>query len=115
MKRTFTENMDDLEVLNRLQTLIQTRKNSSAEESYTSGLFQKGQDHILKKLGEESYEVVMASKDNDREHIIRELADLWFHSLVVMAYHNVSIGDVALELERREGVSGLEEKASRKE
>ncbi len=85
------------------------------EESYTSGLFQKGQDHILKKLGEESYEVVMASKDNDREHIIRELADLWFHSLVVMAYHNVSIGDVAVELERREGVSGLEEKASRKE
>lgn len=115
MKRTFTENMDDLEVLNRLQTLIQTRKKSSAEESYTSGLFQKGQDHILKKLGEESYEVVMASKDNDREHIIRELADLWFHSLVVMAYHNVSIGDVAIELERREGVSGLEEKASRKE
>ena len=115
MKRTFTENMDDLEVLNRLQTLIKTRKNSSVEESYTSGLFQKGQDHILKKLGEESYEVVMASKDNDREHIIRELADLWFHSLVVMAYHNVSIGDVALELERREGVSGLEEKASRKE
>ena len=115
MKRTFTENMDDLEVLNRLQTLIRTRKNSSVEESYTSGLFQKGQDHILKKLGEESYEVVMASKDNDREHIIRELADLWFHSLVVMAYHNVSIGDVALELERREGVSGLEEKASRKE
>jgi len=115
MKRTFTENMDDLEVLNRLQTLIQTRKNSSVEGSYTSGLFQKGQDHILKKLGEESYEVVMASKDNDREHIIRELADLWFHSLVVMAYHNVSIGDVALELERREGVSGLEEKASRKE
>jgi phosphoribosyl-ATP pyrophosphohydrolase len=115
MKRTFTENMDDLEVLNRLQTLIKTRKNSSEEESYTSGLFQKGQDHILKKLGEESYEVVMASKDNDREHIIRELADLWFHSLVVMAYHNVSIGDVALELERREGVSGLEEKASRKE
>ena len=107
--------MDDLEVLNRLQTLIRTRKNSSVEESYTSGLFQKGQDHILKKLGEESYEVVMASKDNDREHIIRELADLWFHSLVVMAYHNVSIGDVALELERREGVSGLEEKASRKE
>lgn len=115
MKRTFTENMDDLEVLNRLQTLIRTRKNSSVEESYTSGLFQKGQDHILKKLGEESYEVVMASKDNDREHIIRELADLWFHSLVVMAYHNVSTGDVALELERREGVSGLEEKASRKE
>ena len=115
MKRTFTENMDDIEVLNRLQTLIQTRKNSSVEESYTSGLFQKGQDHILKKLGEESYEVVMASKDNDREHIIRELADLWFHSLVVMAYHNVSIGDVAIELERREGVSGLEEKASRKE
>ena len=107
--------MDDLEVLNRLQTLIRTRKNSSVEESYTSGLFQKGQDHILKKLGEESYEVVMASKDNDREHIIRELADLWFHSLVVMAYHNVSTGDVALELERREGVSGLEEKASRKE
>ena len=115
MKRTFTENMDDLEVLNRLQTLIRTRKNSSVEESYTSGLFQKGQDHILKKLGEESYEGVMASKDNDREHIIRELADLWFHSLVVMAYHNVSTGDVALELERREGVSGLEEKASRKE
>ena len=107
--------MDNLEVFNRLQNLIQTRKKSaSTEESYT-GLFQKGQDHILKKLGEESYEVVMASKDNDREHIIRELADLWFHSLVVMAYHNVSIGDVALELERREGVSGLEEKASRKE
>ena len=107
--------MNDLEVLKRLQALIQTRKSSSSGESYTAGLFQKGQDHLLKKLGEEAIEVVMASKDNDQQHIIRELADLWFHSLVVMAYHNVSIGDVALELERREGVSGLEEKASRKE
>ena len=108
--------MDNLEVFNRLQNLIQTRKKSaSTEESYTSGLFQKGQDHLLKKLGEESYEVVMASKDNDQQHIIRELADLWFHSLVVMAYHDISISDVALELERREGVSGLEEKAGRNE
>ncbi len=115
MKRIFTENMDDLEVFNRLQVLIQSRKNSSKDDSYTAGLFQKGQDHLLKKLGEESFEVVMASKDNDRQHVIMELADLWFHTLCVMAYHDVSLGEVALELERREGVSGLEEKANRKE
>lgn len=115
MKRIFTENMNNLEIFNRLHSRIQSRKDFPGDESYTASLFQKGQDHLLKKLGEESFEVVMASKDNDRPHIIRELADLWFHTLVVMAYHDISLSEVALELERREGVSGFEEKASRKE
>ena len=106
--------MNDLEIFNRLQALIVSRQGKSTGNSYTEELFRKGHDHLLKKFGEEALEVLMASKDNDSEHVVRELADLWFHSLVVMTYHGISMSDVASELERREGISGLEEKSGRK-
>ncbi len=105
--------MNELEIFNRLQDLIAARKLATSEASYTRSLFEKGHDHLLKKFGEEAIEVVMASKDNNSQHLVRELADLWFHSLVLMGYHNITMEDIASELERREGVSGLEEKASR--
>ena len=114
MQKRSTEKMNYLEVFNRLHDLIVSRKKSVTGKSYTEELFRKGQDHLLKKLGEEALEVMMASKDDDSDHVVRELADLWFHSMVVMAYHDISMGDVASELERREGISGLEEKAGRK-
>ena len=114
MQKRSTDKMNDLEVFNRLHALITSRKESATGNSYTEELFRKGQDHLLKKFGEEALEVMMASKNDDSDHVVRELADLWFHSLVVMAYHDISMGDVASELERREGISGLEEKVSRK-
>lgn len=105
--------MTETEVLTRLSELITQRRNLPDPASYTSALFERGQDQILKKLGEEVVEVVMASKDGRSEDVISEIADLWFHSLVVMAYHDIKISDISAELERREGISGLEEKANR--
>ena len=105
--------MNELEIFNRLQDLIAARKSATSKSSYTRSLFEKGHYHLLKKFGEEAIEVVMASKDNNSKHLVCELADLWFHSLVLMGYHNITMDDIASELERREGVSGLEEKASR--
>ena len=100
-------------ILAQLQTTINERKTASPETSYTAQLLHKGQDKILKKVIEEAGEVLMASKDGDAQHIVYEIADLWFHSIILLAHHNLSINDVLAELARRQGLSGLVEKASR--
>jgi len=78
-----------------------------------ASLLHKGEDAILKKVAEEAAEVLMASKDKDRLHLVREVADLWFHSMVLLAHHGLRAEDVVMELKRREGISGIDEKASR--
>ncbi len=101
-------------ILGRLAETIAARRQADPSRSYVAGLMQKGQDAILKKLAEEAAETLLAAKDGDRSHLVRETADLWFHSLIVLAWHGVSVEEVLAELERREGVSGLAEKAARK-
>ena len=99
----------------QLSATIAARKNASPETSYLAKLFHKGGDSILKKIGEEATEVVIAAKDNDREQIVYESADLVFHLMVMLAQYDLSFDEVATELARREGLSGLVEKASRAE
>lgn len=101
------------DILARLASTIESRRNTDPSSSYVAKLFHKGQDNILKKIGEEATETVLASKDGDVEHIVKEVADLWFHSMVMLAWHNLSYEDVLAELARREGLSGITEKASR--
>ncbi len=105
--------MISAEVLHRLAETLEGRKAAEPGSSYVASLFHKGQDAILKKIGEEATETVMASKDNDRLHLVREVADLWFHSLVLLSWHGLGPDDVLAELHRREGISGIDEKASR--
>jgi phosphoribosyl-ATP pyrophosphohydrolase len=93
-------------------TLVQ-RKNAPAEGSYVAKLYRAGTDAILKKVGEEAAETIVAAKNGDRAALVHELADLWFHSLVLMAHQDVPLSAVTGELARRRGRSGLEEKASR--
>lgn len=93
--------------------VIAERRKSSPEQSYVAKLHQKGQDAILKKIGEESCELVMASKDQDPSKVVAETADLWFHSLVLLSWHGLKAADVLAELDRRMGLSGLVEKANR--
>ena len=99
--------------LAQLQATINERKTASPETSYTAQLLHQGQDKILKKVIEEAGEVLMASKDGEAQHIVYEIADLWFHSIILLAHHNLSIDNVLAELARRQGLSGLAEKASR--
>lgn len=106
--------MTESTVLLRLAETIETRKQADASSSYVARLLHDGQDKILKKIAEESAETLMASKDNDAQQVTREIADLWFHCLVLLAYHDLTPSHVLKELERREGVSGIDEKASRK-
>ncbi|PSJ17936.1 phosphoribosyl-ATP diphosphatase [Nitrosomonas supralitoralis] len=105
--------MTDVTILHRLAQIIESRKSAEANSSYVAKLFHGGQDKILKKIAEESAETIMASKDGNTDQIIYETADLWFHCLVLLAFHEISPEDVLKELERREGVSGIQEKASR--
>ena len=105
--------MINAEVLHRLADTLEARKAAEPGSSYVASLFHKGQDAILKKIGEEATDAVMASKDNDRLHVVREVADLWFHSMVLLAWHGLGPDDVLAELHRREGISGIDEKASR--
>jgi phosphoribosyl-ATP pyrophosphohydrolase len=106
--------MTDADVLQRLKDTIAARRQADPSASYVASLFAKGEDAILKKLAEEAAETVLAAKGGDKLHIVRETADLWFHSLVLLAWHGLGHDDVLAELRRREGMSGLEEKASRK-
>ena len=106
--------MTDPAILYRLTEVIEGRKNADPETSYVAKLLYEGQDKILKKIAEESAEVLLASKEQDKSHVIREVADLWFHCLVLLAHHNVGPDNVLNELCRREGVSGVDEKAARK-
>lgn len=101
------------EVLNRLAEVLEARKGADPKTSYVAKLYGKGLDAILKKIGEEATETVMAAKDGDPEKLVNELADLWFHSLVLMAYQGLHPDAVIAELDRRFGLSGLTEKASR--
>ncbi len=101
------------DTLARLAAVVASRRGGDAEQSYVARLFAKGEDAILKKIGEEATEVVMACKDGDPARIVSEVADLWFHSLVALAAHGLSPADVLAELVRREGVSGLDAFAAR--
>jgi len=99
--------------LARLAEVIASRRGGDPTTNYVARLFHKGTDTILKKVGEEATEVVIAAKDGDRQKIVYEVADLWFHSLVALAQFDLTPADVIAELERREGLSGLAEFASR--
>ncbi|TDM08640.1 MAG: phosphoribosyl-ATP diphosphatase [Ideonella sp. MAG2] len=106
--------MNSNHTLERLAAVIESRRGGDPDKSYVARLFHKGTDTILKKVGEEACETVMAAKDGDKAKIVYEVADLWFHSLVALAHFGLSPADVLAELERREGLSGLEEFAARK-
>lgn len=103
------------DVLNRLSELLEQRKAADPSSSYVAKLYAKGMDSILKKIGEEATETVIAAKGGNSEEIIYETADLWFHTLVMLSHAGLSAQDVLDELARREGLSGIAEKASRKE
>ncbi len=105
----------DKDILLRLGATIAARKGADAGASYVAGLLAKGEDAILRKVLEEAAETLLASKEGDKLHVVRETADLWFHTLVLLAWHGVGPEEVLAELQRREGVSGVEEKASRKQ
>ena len=102
------------DTLARLAAVIESRRGGDPERSYVARLFAKGNDAMLKKVGEEATEVVMAGKDGVPDKLVAEVADLWFHTLVVLAAHGLKPAHVLAELERREGMSGLEEFALRK-
>ncbi len=113
--------MSSNDSLARLAAVIESRKPANggdADKSYVARLLHKGPDAFLKKIGEEATEVVMAAKDadhgGDRSKLVGEVADLWFHSMIALAHYGLTPADVIAELERREGTSGIEEKALRK-
>ncbi|HQU15737.1 MAG: phosphoribosyl-ATP diphosphatase [Chromatiales bacterium 21-64-14] len=103
--------MDD--ILVRVGAILEARKEADPGSSYVASLYHKGQDAILRKISEEATETLLAAKQNDARQIVHETADLWFHTLVLLASHGLGPRDVLGELERRFGVSGLDEKAGR--
>ena len=105
--------MIDPSILHRLAETLETRKGGDPATSYVAQLFAKGNDAILKKVAEEAAEVLLAGKDGDKLPIVRETADLWFHTLVLLSFHGLGPDDVLAELRRREGISGIDEKAAR--
>jgi len=109
-----TDPIAHADILDRLAATIAERRGADPSSSYVAQLLAKGDDAILKKIGEEATETVMAAKDGDKMRLKAEVADLWFHSLVLLARHGLSPADVLQELARREGTSGHAEKASRR-
>ncbi|WP_294948133.1 phosphoribosyl-ATP diphosphatase [Sulfurivirga sp.] len=103
------------DILNQLDEVLAARKDAAPDSSYVASLYHKGLDAILKKVGEEAVETVMAAKDGDAEHLVYEVADLWFHTMVLLASQGLSSRQVLEELARRFGLSGLEEKARRQQ
>ena len=101
------------DILLRLMAVLASRKDADPEASYVASLYHKGLDTILKKIGEESAETIIAAKSGDKAQIVYETADLWFHCLVMLAQQNIDARLVLEELERRFGVSGIDEKAAR--
>ena len=101
-------------ILKQLADVIEARKGGDVESSYVARLFGKGHDAILKKIGEEATEAVMAAKDGRADRIVAETADLWFHCMIMLSYHGLRPEDVLAELQRRAGTSGIEAKALRK-
>ena len=102
------------DILARLMAVLASRKDADPESSYVAGLYHKGLDTILKKIGEESAETIIAAKSGDKQQIVYETADLWFHCLVMLAQQNLDVRLVLEELDKRFGVSGIDEKAARK-
>jgi phosphoribosyl-ATP pyrophosphohydrolase len=102
------------ETLERIAATIEQNKSGDPAKSYVAKLFSQGEDAILKKIGEEATETVLAAKSGDRLHLVREVADLWFHCMLVLARNGLGPGDVLAEMHRREGISGIDEKAARK-
>ncbi len=107
--------MSQEDVLARLAAVIASRRGTDPDKSYVARLFAKGGDAVLKKIGEEATETVMAAKDGKPAAIVGEMADLWFHCLIALEQHGLKPQDVLDELARREGLSGLDEKAARKD
>ncbi len=105
--------MIDLEVMHRVQATLVERKSAAPDASYVASLYAKGTDSICKKVAEEAAETIMAAKDGDRLHLVREVTDLWFHSLILLAHFDLGVDDVLFEFRRREGISGIDEKKSR--
>ena len=103
------------DILLRLMAVLESRKGAEPDSSYVAGLYDKGLDSILKKIGEESTETIIAAKSGDKQQIVYETADLWFHCLVMLAQQNIDARLVLEELERRFGVSGIDEKAAREQ
>ncbi len=103
------------EILSRLAETLESRKFADPDSSYVAKLYAKGLDSILKKIGEEATETVIAAKGGDKSQVVYEMADLWFHSLVLLAQQGLHPDDVLAELARREGLSGLVEKADRQQ
>ncbi len=101
------------DILERLADVLETRKQADPESSYVARLYAKGLDAILKKIGEEATETVMAAKDGEADKIVYEVADLWFHTLVLLAHQGLRPERVLAELDRRCGLSGIAEKAAR--
>ena len=102
------------ETLERIAATIEARKGREAAASYVAGLLAGSEDAVLKKIGEEATETILAAKSGDRLQLVRETADLWFHCMIALARHGLGPGDVLAELHRREGIAGLDEKAARK-
>ena len=102
------------DIIGRLVKVLESRKGADPETSYVASLYDKGLDSILKKIGEESAETIIAAKTGDKEQIVYETADLWFHCLVLLAQQNIDARRVLEELERRFGLSGIDEKAARR-
>jgi phosphoribosyl-ATP pyrophosphohydrolase len=105
--------MAERDILERLERAIAARASADPATSYVASLNARGVDQILKKVGEEATETIIAAKSGERAAIVHETADLWFHCLVMLAWHGIPVAEVLAELERREGRSGMEEKASR--
>ena len=101
------------DILSKLASALEERKHADTATSYVASLYEKGLDVILKKIGEEATETVIAAKNGGREQLVYEMADLWFHCLVLLADRNITPTEILNELERRFGVSGLQEKAGR--
>jgi phosphoribosyl-ATP pyrophosphohydrolase len=106
--------MKDRDVLERIAASIERRKQADPQKSYVASLFAKGDDAMLKKIGEEATEAVLAAKGGDKLQLVREITDLWFHCMIVLARHGLGPQDVLAEMKRREGISGIDEKAARK-
>ena len=105
--------MIDLEVVHRIQATLLERKGAAPDSSDVASLYAKGTDAICKMVAEEAAEVIMAAKDGDRLHIVREVTDLWFHSMILLAQFGIGVDDVMVEFRRREGISGIDEKKGR--
>ena len=104
----------NMDMLHRISETLLERRKADPETSYTAQLLSKGPDAILKKIGEECAELIMAGKEGNRLHVVRESADVLYHTMVLLAFYDLSIEDVLQEMRRREGISGIDEKKSRK-